>query len=1536
MKKKIFKWTGIVLATPIVLFIVLAALLYFPPFQNFAVHKAADYASEKYKMKVSIENIHLAFPLNLKVNGVQAISKKDTVLSVEKLNIGIQMLPLFEKRIELDGAELVHAKINTMNLVKGMLIKGKIGYFYADSHGINLDPELAVVSNLKLNNSNLLVCITDTTTEKEKKSENIWRIELKKIDVANSRLNLQMPLSKMNIGLLLGKAKVRNGYINLKKKSYSFQSIETGNSFVSYDMTDQPQMKKGLDYSHLALSGINLRVDSIYYCGNDMKATIKKATMKEKSGLEVKSLTGHVRMDAKRISIPDISLTTANSFASSECYVDWNSIESGKGGKMDINLLAQLGKGDVMLFAGDMPDAFVQAYPNKPLVVRLGLRGNIDHIRFAGAQMRMPGAFDMRVSGSLNYATDSLRRTGSVDFSAESEDINFVTALADSTGKQPYVLPYGMKLDGKALFSATRYNAECNLQEGKGRASLKGYYDTSNDSYQAKALIDSLQIHDFMPKDSIYRLSAALEIEGKGLDFYSPKTSLQAHGKVEELQYGKMNLKGMELTANTSNCLTDANFVCKNPFLDMDATLTATVKKHAISTDVKVDMRKADWHEMRLLDEKITTAGQFTAHLQTDFDKVYHISAETSQMKIVTAKQTFHPKDLNLIAVTTKDSTYATANSGDLAFNFHGKENLWKIMQQGTGFTNELMKEINNKFLDQNKLKTFLPNLCINIQSGRNNPLSNWLAMKGISYKDFFMDVDTSPDLGINGTAHVYKLKTDSLTLDTIRFTIAQDTAGVKYRAQVCNAPTNKQFVFNALAQGKIYNKGADLNVLYFDDKQEKGVDMGIRCEMFDDGWAFFVTPDHPFIAYKSFNVNSDQYIFIRKDGKIYANLDVIDKDGMGIKVHSNQQSTAFQDLSVKFCKINLGEITAVLPYVPSITGTLNAEVGFQKVEKSDKFVADFAVKDMTYENSPMGNLSLSMLYLPSENNEHIVNLELKRDNKNIAEISGSYIDTKEGVLKGDITLESFPMSIVNGFIPDGMCGFYGDIDGNLKMEGSMNKPNVNGEILLDSLGLYSDIYGVKFRFTDDPVRIINSNLLFENFDVYAIGENPFTIQGNINFSNLDRVWMDLQMRARNYQLLNSKRKFNSVLFGKVFANFNSTLKGTLDDLRMRGSLSVLGNTDVTYIMKDTPLTVDDRLSDLVTFTSFDDTTSYVTAKAEEKPTFTGLNMNMSLRIEQGTQLNVELSSNRQSYINVEGGGNMTLKYTPQDNIRLNGRYTLNRGEMRYELPVIPLKTFTLGNGSFIEFSGDPYNPRLGLTATERVKSTVTENEQSRTVAFDVGVAITNTLQKMGLEFTLDAPEDATIQNQLASMAAAERGKLAVTMLATGLYLGEGSGGNFNMNNALNSFLENEISNIAGSALQTIDISVGMEDNTNSSGKTSTDYSFRFAKRLWGNRLSVVIGGKVSSGNDASNKGQSFIDDVSLEYRLDTSGTRYVRLFHNKNYDSMLDGEITETGGGVVLRRKMTKFGELFIFNTKRQNGEATKQKKVKQEIEKE
>ena len=357
-------------------------------------------------------------------------------------------------------------------------------------------------------------------------------------------------------------------------------------------------------------------------------------------------------------------------------------------------------------------------------------------------------------------------------------------------------------------------------------------------------------------------------------------------------------------------------------------------------------------------------------------------------------------------------------------------------------------------------------------------------------------------------------------------------------------------------------------------------------------------------------------------------------------------------------------------------------------------------------------------------------------------------------------------------------------------------------------------------------------------------------------------------------------------------------------------------------------MTVQDRLGDLVTFTSFSDTL-HVEQEDSVFRTLGGMDLLLSVNIDPAVRLKVDLSEDRSSRVSLEGGGNLILQYTPQGDLALSGRYTLTGGLIRYSLPVIPLKDFNITEGSYVEWTGDVTNPKLDIKATERLRAAVAdENNQSRRVNFDLSVLIKNRVNNLDLKFDIEAPEDSEVQKQLLAMSEDERIKQAVVMMATGRFMasdGGSTGSGLDMGTALNSVLQSQINAIAGK-MDNVSFSVGVDEyDETSTGGRHTDYSFSYSQRFFNNRVQIVIGGKVSTGENVTNDMESFIDNISVEYRLDNTGTRYVRLFHNKNYDNILEGEVIETGVGLILRRKVDRLSELFIFKRKKKESHEDK-----------
>ena len=156
MKKRILKWTVGILLAPIVLFFILAALLYVPAIQDFAVRKATAYAAEATGMDVRIGLLRLTFLFDINLQEVQVTDKEeDTLLDVEQLTVDLSFSSIFRGEIDVEGIELTQASVNTKSLIKSVAIRGHIGHFYVDSHGIKLPQETVTVSTASLSDADV-------------------------------------------------------------------------------------------------------------------------------------------------------------------------------------------------------------------------------------------------------------------------------------------------------------------------------------------------------------------------------------------------------------------------------------------------------------------------------------------------------------------------------------------------------------------------------------------------------------------------------------------------------------------------------------------------------------------------------------------------------------------------------------------------------------------------------------------------------------------------------------------------------------------------------------------------------------------------------------------------------------------------------------------------------------------------------------------------------------------------------------------------------------------------------------------------------------------------------------------------------------------------------------------------------------------------------------------------------------------------------------------------------------------------------------
>ena len=1516
--KKALKWLGITVATPIAFFLLLAILLYIPPVQNFAVHQVANYLSGNLGMDVRIDKVRLAFPLDLAVHHMTAVEKGDTLLNADRLRLNVKLMPLFEGRADVDGFELYGLVIDTKSYISDTRIKGHAGQLTAAAHGVDWEKELVNLDHARLHDADIYVTLSDTAKKDTTESKAKWNIAVKKVDIERSKVHLQMPGDSMRIYANLGRAALRGGAFDTGRNYYAVKTLQLQDCDVNYDI---PYIKPvaGIDPNHIAVKHLTLMLDTLSYNNEGvLRAGLRGLTLHEKCGLDVTRLSGSVYMDTTRLRLPALRLRTPASRIDADVAFDFKAFSAGKGGHCQAMVDASIGYDDIRTLAtGYVDKAYLRALPHKPLAIKGTVSGNIDHLRLPSLTLNMPGVLQASANGYTNYVTKDWRN-GKFNFNLRTKSMAAVRQLMPASLKQSINVPDGLSLRGKAAFNGSRYDADIKAGIGRGSLAAKAKLDVKRETYKVVATAHQLPIASIVRGVPVGPFSGSLRASGSGWDVMSPRASLTADAKVDALSYERYPLGGISVKANLRGGKAVAHFEADNPLLQGNGHIEALLGRHNYEVAVKASLPNLDLKKLGVtadtlyfgtdIDIKATANKAFTA---------YALSGSIANNHFTTQRMSAMAKDILFDLATSRDTTTANISAGDLRLRLGAKGDIPHLGTHLARFANELQKEAKTYNIDQERLKTYLPVMAFYLDAGRDNPLYNIARMKGYSFSSAYVNLNTDPHVGMTGDARLGALNVGALLLDTIDTHIFQDSTGVQMRGLVKNGKKNPN-PLEVRMRSYVMRSGAGIELSYYDSEGERGVDVGLQAALVDGGLNIHLYPENPVLAYRNFKVNKDNYIFLGKDNSIRADVDLLADDGTGLKIYGEPKDSV-NDLTVSVNQVNLGELSAVLPYMPKLSGMLSGDVHVtdDSQHKQLSAMASLTADNFKYEDMPLGNVGIDAVYLPKTGGEHQASAFISSNGKEVLACNGTYFDRNGGTFEGDAQLHDFPLQMLNGFMAGTDVALKGIAGGDLRVNGSLDKPVINGSLDLDSAHIYSDVYGFDLRTDERALDIKDSRIIFSDYRLFSTGKEPMVLNGTFDMSDFERMRMDFAMRANNFELINTRKKAQSMLFGKVYANYVGTLKGTTDNLSLRGKLEVLDRTDVTYILKDSPLSVDDRLHDLVQFTNFKDSTQTV---QPEKAVDGGMDITMGISISDAAIFHCNLSDDGQSYVKLEGGGDMTLRMTQQGDMRMTGLFTTNSGEMKYQLPVIPLKTFQIVQGSYVQFTGDVMNPTLNIAAKERTKAVVTEDDRQRSVAFDVGVKITKPLNDMGLEFTIEAPEDLNIQNQLASMSAEQRGKAAVTMMATGMYMTDEtmmSGSGFKANNALNAFLQSEIQNIAGSALKTIDINLGVESGTSQTGTSTTDYSFQFAKRFWGNRISVIIGGKVSTGADATNSAESFINNVSVEYRLDQGATRYVKAFYDRDTQDPLEGQLTKTGVGLVLRRKTDKLGELFIFRNK-------------------
>jgi hypothetical protein len=293
----------------------------------------------------------------------------------------------------------------------------------------------------------------------------------------------------------------------------------------------------------------------------------------------------------------------------------------------------------------------------------------------------------------------------------------------------------------------------------------------------------------------------------------------------------------------------------------------------------------------------------------------------------------------------------------------------------------------------------------------------------------------------------------------------------------------------------------------------------------------------------------------------------------------------------------------------------------------------------------------------------------------------------------------------------------------------------------------------------------------------------------------------------------------------------------------------------------------------------------------------------------------------------------------------LTGAYNLNEGSYLVSLESVLKRKFAIEPGSTIIWNGDPLEAAIDINATYAVRASPIDliadqvtgmseddiNGYKQRYPFLVYLKLRGELSHPELSFEIQLrPEDKGILNgavnaklNLLNEDPSALNKQVFALLVLGRFTQENplqtetNGAATAVRTTVGKFLSEQLNQLSSKVVPGVELNFDVQSYDDyqtggAEGRTEVDIGIK--KQLFNERLTVQVGGSVDvEGEKAKqNSASDITSDVTLEYKMTKDGRYRLKGFRHNQYEGAIEGQLVETGAGVLYVRDFNKWKEIF------------------------
>ena len=1234
-------------------------------------------------------------------------------------------------------------------------------------------------------------------------------------------------------------------------------------------------------------------------------------------------------MNSEQISLSGFSLKTFLSQIDADIKVGGDIIEQKNESPVSALLSLRVAMQDIYALYPDLQKE-IALLPIETLKANTHITGSLGELDIKQFDLTLPGRFLFSGKGTMNEIINSDKLNGAFSWQSTLVHSSFVKNIFPKDLNDQIDIPNGIICNGSIRMNGKQYSPSILLKIGDGNLSANGQVNLASEAYKIDMDASQFPINSFLPKDSLGCLSMHLKGEGKGFDPLSVKTYTDIALTIDRFDYKKYDYTDLITTLHLKDGILTGILSSSSEALNLHMDISGNLSPEEYKAYIIGEIKNINTWQMGFTDTPLSVSTQLNISGSGNSKGEYTLDTELHNLQIEADQINGEFKSLVLQGELLNDKIQVNFKTPDIYVSFSSPSGLDEFLKR-INETNRLISEqIEKQSIDIETLQKNLPRLELKADIKSDKILNNYLERYGIQMNSANMDISILEDKPFSLSAFVDKLTTGGINLDTISFKARQDSARLLYGLHIGNKSGNLDQIASLGFNGYITDNHLRLRCLQRNRQSEQGFRFGCDAYMQDSLVHITFAPTDPILGFSTWTLNENNYFDYYFDKHMAANINMENgEQRISLQSTTNRRGRPGA-LNINMKGLDIASLLSSWPLAPPVAGKLSTDLVLDFPKEQVNVSGDISIAELLYDKQRVGNIDLNMRYRLNDENRQQVRLGLLVDQKEALAVKGYYQPDTTNAIQLKLQLLSLPLAIANPFLPADVSKIDGALNGEVDISGKTDAPIASGYLQFANTFISVPMIGTSFGLSDKKIEIIENDVVLNNYAINGPNKQPLTINGDLNLRDFSRIMTDITIKGSDFQMINVPKNNKTMLYGKANADLDISVKGAIDELKLRGNIGLLNGTEVTYVMRDSPLELKQQANtNMVTFVSFNDSTALADTLSVTAAKISGMDILMNVDIANEVKMAVNLSADGKNRIDLKGGGNLTYTMNTLGDSRFTGKYELTGGTVRYNPPIISEKLFNIQQGSFVSWSGDIADPSMNITAIEPLRISVTENDNnSRPVTFNVIINIKNTLENLAITFNVSAPEDLTIQNELTAMTAEQRATQAMNLLIYNTYSGPGTSTSSSLTsgNPLNSFIQKELNQWAQNNLKNIDVSFGIDsyDDTMNGGQgTRTDYSYKVSKTLFNDRFKVIIGGSFSPDAAADeNLKENLVDDISLEYRLDKRDNMLIKIFRHTGYESILEGEVTQTGVGFVVRKKLLKLSELFRLSSRKEKKE--------------